>query len=259
MLTGIIIVAVISLLGVFSHRNSRLENKIYKHVPLTDWMTVFFIPVGLYMGWFSIMRTVVERPFIRILPLDDFDILAITILFMIYGFVGNSMHFTGKILWRYLPPLRHSMAWRVNEMFHGRLGHYLVYLNMMFIILLLAVLEINHPLPQHLAGGNEGLVILVGILSGFALSKAVFYTNQWFGGYNKPLFLVGIMIIIFQYMLLGIYGLHLDEYPLSMFVLSGGTGFCGSQVIRQAMIFAKLPTRRRLRFIAHLFSAATPS
>lgn len=254
MFTGILILAVVGLLGVLSHRRSRLENKIYRHVPLSDWLMVFILPIAIYIGWFFVVKNIISRPTIDKFPLEDFDILAITILFMIYSFVGNGIHFTGKILWRYLSHDRYSMAYKINEMFHGKLSHYLVYLNGMFIIFLLSIFEINHPVPTFVTTNYLKLTVIVGIVFGYAGSRSVFYTNEWFGGYNKPLFFITSILLLITLAVERFYSMNYLFYPVNLFVVAMNGSFVSSFVVRQLIIFSKLGSRRRFRFLSKVFS-----
>jgi hypothetical protein len=254
MLTGLLILALVGLLGALTHRRSRLENKIYKNVPLSEWLVVLILPVSLYLGWFFIVDHILERPKTTIFPLDDFDIIAITILFMIYGFVGNAIHFTGKILWRYLRKNPKAMAYRINEMFHGKLSHYLVFLNGMMIAFLLAVLEFNHPIQLGVTSAYSGWVVLGAIVFGISGSKAVFYSNEWFGGYNKPLFFVISALLSILFLFYRIYNLKFIFYPVNLFIISLGVAFLSTFVFRQVFIFTKLGQKRRLRFLAKFLS-----
>lgn len=254
MLTGIIIIATIGLLTALSHRRSRLENKIYKNVPLSEWLIVLVFPIILYLGWFSVVKNIVDRPKIAVIPFDDFDILTITILFMVYGFVGNSIHFTGKILWRYLASHKNLMAYKVNEMFHGRLSHYLVYLNGLFIIFLLYILEINHPVMSGVTSKYLFYAATAGVIFGISASKSVFYSNEWFGGYNKPLFIIVSILLSVMIMVSKILRLNYSLYPVNLFVTSMGVSFIAAFVMRQLFIFARLGGKRRLRFLAKILS-----
>lgn len=255
MLTGILIIAIIGLLAALSHRRSRLENKIYKHVPLPEWLAISIFPVMLYLGWFFIVKNILARPRISLLPFEDFDILAITLLFTIYGFVGNALHFTSKILWRYLKENRHSMAFKVNEMFHGRLSHYLVYLNMLFIGFFLPILEINHPAVLPVTSNYLFLILLAGTVFGVSGIKAIFYTNEWFGGYNKPLFFIIALLLAVLLGLIKSFDLRFSLYPVSLFIVSIFSSAVVTFLMRQFFIFAHLNDRRRLRFLAKILSA----
>ena len=255
MLTGILIISIASILGILSHRKTRLENRIYRHIPLSDWLQILILPIGFYTGWFLVVKNIIAKPNIGIFPLEDLDFLAISLLFMIYGFVGAAIHFTGKILWRYLKNDNHSMAYKINEMFHGKSSHYLVFLNLMFILSLLPVIEINHPVLSYVTFEYLILTVLAGIIVGYAGSRAVFYTNEWFGGYNKPLFFISSMLLLFLMSLNKFYGINYSYYPVSLFALAANGSFVSAFVIRQAIIFSKLGTKRRFRFLAKIFSA----
>jgi len=254
MFTGFIIIAVIGLLGILSHRRSRLEHKIYRNVPLTDWLNVLVLPITLYLGWFYLVKNILARPMVSYIPFDDFDILAITILFGVYAFTGNAIHFTGKILWRYLEQHKHTTAYHINEMFHGKLSHYLVYLNTIFCAALLSVLEINHPLQEKLPLLNLVIIMATGIIFGLSAIKSIFYINEWFGGYNKPLFFI---ILCLQLVLAAFFKslkLHLSFYPASIFIISIFLTIIVTFLARQIFIFARLGNKRKLKFLAKVLS-----
>lgn len=256
MLTGLLILSTVLLLAVLSHRRSRLENKIYKNVPLEDWLNSFVFPTAFYTGWFFVMRSIVSRPPVNILPFDDIDLLAITFLFMAYGFLGNGIHFTSKILWKLLQSNHNTMAYKVNEMFHGKLSHYLVYLNGLFIVYLLAIIEINHPLNYPVASDYQNLIFILGLVFGFGASKSIFFTNEWFGGYNKPLSTVCLLLLCFLLLLGKNFNIRYSVYPVSLFVAVMGFSFVFSFLIRQFFIFIRLGNKRKLRFLAKIFSVA---
>lgn len=255
MITGILIIAVVSLLGVMSHRRSRLENRVYKHVPLTEWLVVLVIPVLIFFGWVMIVKNVLARPSVSILPYDDIDILAITMLSMAYAFVGNAFHFTSKILWTYLKNQKYSMAYKVNEMFHGKLSHYLVFLNAIVIIFLLPVLELNHPITYQNSNIISNMLMVSGVILGMSSIKTIFYTNEWFGGYNKPLFFFILAFLVALLTVIQYFRLDLGDYPVTLFVMAMGFSSICTFIFRQMAIFAKLGSKRRLRFLAKILSA----
>ena len=254
MLTGIFIIVIVGLLGILSHRKSRLEEKIIKNVPLDDWLNILGYPLGLYIGWYMIIRNIVGRPYISLSFYDDIDVLAVNSLFLVYGFVGNAMHFNAKVLWRYLRKDKRSTVYRINEMFHNKLSHYLIFLNALFIIFMLPVLEINHPADTSLRSSYIGLLLLGGIGVGYAASKMVFYTNEWFGGYNKPLFIVSLVFLTMLTAVFRVTRYPLDHYPVSIFVVAILGSIIITFIIRQFFIFARLGSKRRLRFMARMLS-----
>lgn len=255
MLRGILIIAAVGLLAVLSHRRSRFEERVFKNVPLSDWFTILVIPLFMYLGWITVVRNILERPTTALFPLDDYDILTITILFLVYSFVGNSIHFTAKILWRYLKDYESTLAYQVNEMFHGKLSHYLTYLNGIFIIFLLAVLEINHPLLYPVLPRYSFMVIVSGIVFGVSGSKAVFYTNEWFGGYNKPLFFLVTILFAVLISMLKFFRLPFRFYPVNLFVFSMFLSFLATFLLRQVFIFAKLSDKKKLGFLTKILHA----
>lgn len=255
MVTGLLIIAIVSLLGVMSHRRTRLENRVYKNVPLAEWLIVLVVPVAIFFGWVMVVKNIIARTNVAIFLFDDIDILAIMILSMAYAFVGNAFHFTGKILWRYLQRQKYSMAYKVNEMFHGKLSHYLVFLNAIVIIFLLPILEINHPMAYQNSNTTNNVLVLAGVIFGMSSIKMIFYTNEWFGGYNKPLFFVMLAFLTALLTFVQYFKLDLGVYPVTLFVASMGFSSICTFIFRQMAIFTKLGNKRRLRFLAKILSA----
>lgn len=255
MTIGLIIIALVGLFAVLSHRRTRFEERVFKNVPLNDWLTILGVPLPMYIGWALVIKNILARPNINLIPVDDFDFLAMTIIFLVYAFTGNTLHFTAKIIWRYLPEPKNSMVYKVNEMFHNKLSHYLVYVNFMIILFLSSVIELNHPLID---GGLEmGMALILGsaaIIFGFSAAKAIFYTNQWFGGYNRPLSLVGMILAGVLVIMLKTFNLSLAYYPMGYFTVVSFSAFLGAFIFRQIFIFTRLNNKRKLRFMAKLLS-----
>ena len=252
MFTGFLIAAIVGLLGVLTHRRSRFEQRVFKNVPLSEWIIVLVVPVFMYLGWAVVVNNIIDRPRMRIIPFDDFNIIAVTALFMVYGFVGNSMHFTSKVLWRYLKDQKKSMAYRVNEMFHGKLSHYLIFLNVLFIIFLLSITEINHPVSGGVTKLYLAMTALCGVIFGVSAVRTVFYPDEWFGGYNKPLFFVYLGLFLVQFSLFKVYNLSFYNYPVSMFVaytfMTGIVAFTAQQL----GILSRLDAKRRIKYLVRI-------
>lgn len=255
MLISIIITAVIGLIGIFLHRRTRLEEKVFKNIPLSEWLTVLIFPLCFYVCWVIFVRNIINRPLVPVIPMDDFDILAITIIFMVYAFVGNAIHFTGKILWRYLRHDTGSMVYRINEMFHGKLSHYIIYFDGLIVFSLLPILEINHPLPVSLSLNYTGAIVLAGIVFGVSATKAIFYTNEWFGGHNKPLFFLTFIVLSILVSISRTLELQYQYYPIKLFMTAVFGSIVAAFIVRQVLIYTRLNRRARLRFLVKILSA----
>src|SRR3989338_2359673 len=254
MLTGLIIIATAGLLAVLSHRHDRLSNKILKNVSLNEWLGIGVFPIFLYIGWAIIIQNILQRPNIGIFFLDDIDILAIMLLCLIYGYVAVALHFASKVLWIYLKGNKKSMAYRVNEMFHGKMSHYLGFLNLLIVFLTVSLLELNHPVEYPIFRSYLTYIVIVGIVSGLAMSKTVFYTNEWFGGYNKPLFFVTIVLLSILIFIFKTLSLSYAFYPIGLFIHTFYISMLLAMLVRQIVIFSNLPDRRKLKFLSRILS-----
>ncbi len=254
MLAGILLLVFVSLLGILSHRQSRLEKKVLKNIPLNDWILILGVPAGLFIGWYILTGNILDRDKIPFIPIDDFDILAVLTLFMIYVAIGLGVHFTAKVLWRYLSADSRSVAYKINEMFHDKFSHYLVYFNGFFAIFMLCVLEINHPLNSPMFSSNVLFIILAGIICGYSLCKMILYANEWFGGYNKPLVFLVFILLGLILNISRVLKLNNSFYPVKLFITAVFASFLASFALRQVLIFTRLGNKRRLRFLAKILS-----
>lgn len=253
MISGILIIAVVTFLAVLSHRRTRLEERVYKKIPLSDWFMGFIVPLILYLGWVMLAHNIISRPLSYILPFTDFQILVISFLFFVFAFVGNSIHFTSKILWRYIGR-KNTMAARVNEMFHGKLSHYLVYIDGIIVAFHLPLLELNHPLFVPLGLSSMLLIAPAGVIFGFASSKSIFYTNQWFGGYTKPVFITLTGLLLTLIWVFREYQIHIGFYPVSLFIMTAFFSGAVSFITRQAVRLVRMKSEKRLKLLGKIMS-----
>lgn len=254
MLTGILIISVVTFIAVVSYRRPRLEQRVIKNIPLIDWFLIFVFPIFFYFGLVMIIKSVLLRERLNLLDFDDTQIIGIGTLFMIYSFVGISVHFVSKVLSRYIKRSKEPKVYQINELFHGKLSHYVTFACAYMVVFSLALLEINYPMPVRLTNLTIGAIISAGILAGFSAFKGIFYTNVWFGGYNKPFFLISL---VFQLILSSIYRsqkLIMNYYPMNIFISVILLTVISIYVFRQFMIFFKLSKRRRLQFISRILS-----
>jgi len=254
MLTGILLLSIMTFVGFISYRRPRFEQRVFKKIPLADWITILVIPIVMYVGIILIVINILARPRIPILDFDDKTFIVFGLLFLLYGFVGTSMHFVSKVISRYIKGTN-SMVYHVNEIFHGKLSHYLTFCSTLLVIFFTALLEINYPTAGRLTELQMIILILAGLLFGLSSSKAIFYTHRWVGGYTKPLFLLVTVLLLVTYGIFQTFGLDLSVYPVNLFVSALLGSIVVTFVTRQLFILMRLEKRRRLKFIGKILSA----
>lgn len=254
MITGAVLLAIFTFLGFVSYRRQRLEQKVFKNIPLTDWINILVLPIGMYGAFYLMMRNILSRENLQVLDLDNMTLGAIGILFLVYAFVGNSIHFVGKVLWRYLPKRKSSMSYKVNEIFHGKLSHYLSYVCSGMVLFIAGLLELNHPIIDRLSDSSVRMLVLAGIVFGVSVSKSIFYTNAWFGGYNKPVFFVVTLLFLTLWSIIQSHELDLRLYPFNVFVLALYGSTSSTFLARRFMVMTRLSGKKRLRFIMRILS-----
>ncbi len=254
MITGAVLLAIFIFLGFVSYRRQRLEQKVFKNIPLTDWINIMVLPIGMYGAFYLMMRNVLSRENIQVLDLDNMTLGAIGILFLVYGFVGGSIHFVGKVLWRYLPKRKDAMSYKVNEMFHGKLSHYLSYVCTAMVLFIAGLLELNHPIVERLTDGPVRMLQFSGILFGISASKVIFYTNAWFGGYNKPIFFLVTLLFLTLWSIIQSHELDLRLYPFNLFILAMYGSISSTFLVRRFMVMTHLSRKKKLGFIMRILS-----
>lgn len=252
MISGILLITIVGFIGIIVYRRPKLAEKVFKEVPLIDWLNILIMPLVLYLGIVLVVEQILSRPKVEYLDYDNLHLLPLGILFLIYGFVGKSIHFVSKVISRYIKPDKKDLVYRINELFHGKLSHYMTYFCTLVVLFILAIMEINYPLEIKLTGSQEFLIIISGIISGVSASKAIFFTNEWFGGHNKPLFIVVSIMTFIIYALFRSLNLKFISYPFSFFVSVAFTSIVITFVFRQFLIFSKLSNKRRLKFFVRI-------
>src|SRR3972149_11102707 len=162
MLTGIILLSIMGFVGIISYRRPRLEQRVFRKIPLVDWLNILIIPIIMYYGLILIVKNILERVKVEVLDYDEFTLLGVGVLFLVYTFVGNSIHFVGKVLSRYMIVNKRSYAYQVNEMFHGKMSHYISFVCIILVLFVIAILEVNYPLPFVFTVLYKWLIILAG-------------------------------------------------------------------------------------------------
>ncbi|OGG03734.1 hypothetical protein A2W14_05090 [Candidatus Gottesmanbacteria bacterium RBG_16_37_8] len=255
MLTGILLISLVIFIAVVSYKRPRLEQRVIKKIPVIDWFIIFVFPIIFYFGLVMIIRSIMQRPRLNILDFDDIQLLSSGALFLIYAFVGLSVHFVGKVLSRYIKKSIQSRIYYINEIFHGKLSHFIVFVCCYMVIFILALLEINYPSTYKMSLFSALVVMAAAIVAGFSSTKTIYYTNAWFGGYNKPLFSITFVMLI---VLAGIYranSLKLYYYPINIFISTILFTIVCVFLARQFLVYTRLSKRRRLKFISRILSA----
>lgn len=254
MISGILVISLVAFIAVISYRRRRLEERVFKNIPLVDWLNILILPLFSYAGLVLVVRNILERPKRDILDFDDFFLLTAGTLFLVYAFVGNGLHFVGKVLSRYMPAKKHSFIFQINEMFHGKLSHYMVFVCVWMMLFVLGLLEANHPFTAGFSQFSLWLIIASAIIGGISLTKAVFYTNGWYGGYNKPLFFLTAILVIILLTIFKNFRLQFAFYPVNLFVVTLFFSIMTTFLLRRLLVVSRLGRKRHFRFLTRILS-----
>lgn len=248
MISGILIVSIVAFVAIISYRRPRFEQRVIKEIPLIDWMNILVTPLLMYLGIVFIVGGILSRKYIEILDINDFYLLAIGVLFMTYTYIGNSIHFVSKVLSRYIPKNKQSAVFNINEVFHGKLSHYLSFVCALLSIFVISLLELNHPLTLPYSKTVLWLLILSGITTGASAGKAVFNTSNWFSG-NRSLFYVSILLFTVLLALFIVHDLRITFYPFNLFIISALASLVVAFLVRRAFVMLKFHNKKGFQFL----------
>jgi hypothetical protein len=98
------------------------------------------------------------------------------------------------------------------------------------------------------------MLVVAGILFGISVSKSIFYTSAWFGGYNKPIFFIVTLLLLTLWAIIRGYELDLWFYPYNTFILALFGSLSGTFLARRFMVLTRLSTKKKLGLITRMLS-----
>jgi len=248
MITGLILLAIVAGIAAFSYRQSRLEQRLIKDVALIDWINLFILPILGYLVCVFLTANILSRPGVRFVRINDFILVSVGILFLVYAYVGNSIHFVSKVLYRHMKIT--NPVFRINELFHGKLSHYVTTVCIFLTLFVLALLELNHPLQKGFQNVPFLIDALAGIVMGISVSRIIFYTVELRDNKSMLLFCFAMFIALIS-LLIG-FSLPISSYPITAsLVVSMGTFiilFC----LRRIIIRFRWTKKRSLRLLTKI-------
>lgn len=240
MIQATIVLTAAGLISTFLYKNQHGKRK-FKKIPINDWISLVFLPIVIYVWWAFVVKSILSRPYTPIINVSDIDLMLITFGVIAVGAVGNTIHSTGKILWYHLEPKKDVVksAYLINEIFHGPLGHYIVFICGLLIIFLMPVLEINHPIEQALKPHEMRILAFSGILFGISIKRCFSFTSRWFGGYNKILFVYTTILTALTASLYHFFDMYFYLYPITWFAVWIFAAIIGTFSIQTLLWFIK--------------------
>jgi hypothetical protein len=241
MILGMIVFFIVIGFGVLTHGTPRFEQKIYKHIPLYDWLLITLFPIGCYIATALFVRTIMLRNTMPILPFGDVEILIAGVLIVVYAVSGNSIHFTSKVLWRYLDKDLQKTAYEVNELFHGKFSHLLTFVGVLLILFCISLLEMNHPVLEPINESTRKGIVFMSIFTGVFVAKMVVKSrsNDLSWRINRPLFAVGFLVGVLHLYIVYILNLDLYFYPFNLYTLLFLSTFITGFLLRKLYFFSR--------------------
>ncbi len=237
--------------AVFAYRRPRLERKLLKKIPLVDWLNLLVLPIVVYFTLVSIIKAIILRPRYDFLDFEDISLFSLLVCFLLLTFVGNTIHFCGKVLSRYIPVNPLDIVYQVNEVFHDKLSHYMSFMGCLVTFFLIGILEINYPALTMMKDNQYAALLSMGIIGGGAATKGVF---TWQGRNYRPISWLNFILLCTQIALFLSYDLSYRYYQYNTFLLSFMVTVLVMFSSRTIMILTNLDEKHRMRYIAKLLS-----
>jgi hypothetical protein len=237
--------------AVFVYRRPRFERKLLKKIPLVDWLNLLVLPAVVYFALVSIVKAIILRPRYSMLDFEDVSIISLLVCFLLLTFIGNTIHFCGKVLSRYIHINPQDIVYQVNEIFHDKLSHYMTFMGCLVTFFLIGILEINYPAQLMMRDNQYAALLSMGIIGGAAATKGVF---TWQGRNYRPISWLNFILLVTQITLFLSYDLSYRYYQYNTFLLSFMVTALAMFSSRTIMILTKLDAAHRMRYLAKLLS-----
>lgn len=219
MTVAFLLIAISFAFTVAVYRNPSFVGRLWKNIPITDWINLFVTPFILYLAFILIMYSILSRTRYDILFTSDFLLGAIILLLISGAFVGNSIHFVSKVLSRYIPIDEDSIVFQINEIFHMRLSHELTFYSTILLLFAIGLFEINYPLVRELTFIQEG------ILSGGAVIFALFSIKSYHHAnirskfdYYERMVTISIILLVLHVIIFMTLRQSINEYQFNVFL-----------------------------------------
>jgi len=236
MILGMLVFFAVIAFGVLTYDRPRFEQKIYKNIPLDDWMLITVFPIGCYIATALFVYSIILRPTVQVLPFQDIDIIIAGVLILIYSSAGNSIHFTSKVLWKYLDKHKQKTAYEVNELFHGRFSHLITFIGVILIMFCICLLELNHPLSEPITDKTQLSVLLLSIFTGLFVARMVIKSRSqdlsW--RINRQMFSIGVLLACLHAYVISTYNINLLLHPFNDYTFLFLLTFIVSFLLRKA-------------------------
>jgi predicted acetyltransferase len=251
MSTGLILIAVALFIAVFVYRKPNLERKLLKQIPLTYWINLVVVPALLYLGLAIIVGSILSRERVEIMAQNDFFLL-VTITFTMMGaYVGHAIHSVAKVLWHYLVFDKNHAAYKVNEFFHGKFSHYLIFTSSLLTLLGIALLEVNYPMAKPLNKAQMIVIISGAIIFGASSIKGFRKSKE---DYYRKLTYVCTITFVIDAAVLKYFNISVQHYQFNTFLTAYLASITGIYALRPIIIKTRLDRYRKLRHLLNALS-----
>jgi hypothetical protein len=243
---GIVLLSFAAFIGSFCYKKPFFERKIIKNIPLIHWINLMIIPIFFYLGLAVVVRNILVRDRVTIVDIDDFYLISVLLIFLIYTFVGMSLHFVGKVLSLYIKPDHDSLAYQVNSVFHKKFSHYLSFICSMITLFGIAIIEINYPAITSLNKFQGSALALSGALFGIAGVHAIH--NALENYYRTLTYFCFVLLFTLSYFV-SLYQINIQYHPYIVFMISFYSSVISMFIARQLVISTRLHNRKKARIV----------
>jgi hypothetical protein len=221
MFTGIFLFVIALFIGIFSYQRPLIHKRSYKKIPLPYWLNMFVLPAIVICGIATIVASIMKNQRIELIGTNEYYLVSVIVIFVVYAFIGNSLHTVGKILSIYIPHDKSSALYQINRIFWDKLGHYLTFLCSICVLIGISFLEINYPSDISLTKTQLYFITIIGISFGVCTMRVLQLSSyQTTAKYYKNSIIVFSSLFALQLLIITKLNMNLRHYYFNLFMLS---------------------------------------
>lgn len=185
------------LTGIIFYRITFLSKKSIGYFSLLQLIFLVIMPAFLFVITFSYIQDILARPLNSIVFIPDSILIYLFLLSSLFAYGGVAIHSVTKML---SEVLRHekSKAAEINKHFHLIFSHNLAFSGILFMLISLSLLQLNHINLENrnniftlaIKGVTLGIIVLLGLkfytkskddYRGYWSDLKVFFVVVWMG------------------------------------------------------------------------------
>jgi len=135
---------------------------------ILQFIQIFLTPVVVIPYIYFLRNAIIDNTFVLNISLPKYIGEMLVMGFMYFFVVGLGIHATSVLLLKHMKDLKRHKVWEVNEYFHNKFSHLMIFTSAALVFFSFALIELNYPTSLLTKFEIQSLVVC-GIVSGIIL------------------------------------------------------------------------------------------